>query len=499
MTNLFTSKRSRSFILWMIIICCLLPFIILSFLSVMASDDYTLAMLYRDHSFGKAQGIMYFGWAGRFASTFFSGLFVKSGIMSCYYFIPALTLLFLTWIAFLFLLTSINKHLLGQVFSTGAVALVSFLFFFLDLYTMADIASGIYWFSSAIVYQSAFILFLLLLSCLIRRFYVSGSAYRTLLKDSILMGLVLAIVGSNEVAAVFLILFLLCLIGLSYFYRRTAARVLFVYLAVAVAAGILITFTSGVISVRRHLMNNHTSYMNVLPIIFFRTIAVFFYIMKEPLFWMMAFFLWLLGVKTGANPAATEFPDLFKRKGVLLPGLAITLVLVIGTLTPVLMVSKGSLPPRAMNNLIAMTILCLLALSFVTGARCAALALPLSAVNVPAGWIIIVGGCGLIASSNYLQAWKSVFSGYFYHAVLEDRQHLFMTAKDHHRRTVTIEPYEQAVKEKIHEVFPHGTFETVNEILQESPAAIYYYNEAEDPSPTFLNYYDLGSIIVMKK
>jgi hypothetical protein len=103
-----------------------------------------------------------------------------------------------------------------------------------------------------------------------------------------------------------------------------------------------------------------------------------------------------------------------------------------------------------------------------------------------------------MASANYLAAWKSVFSGYFYHAVLEDRRRIFSAAKEDHQRAVTIPPYEEALTEKIHQVFPHGIFETVNQVLQEQPSAIYYDNEAENPSPTYLNYYGLEKITVEK-
>jgi hypothetical protein len=214
---------------------------------------------------------------------------------------------------------------------------------------------------------------------------------------------------------------------------------------------------------------------------------------------MTAFFLFALGVKTGANPVTAGFLSIFKGRSILIPGLVITLLLVAGTLTPVLMVSRGSLPPRSLNNLIALTTLSLLTILFVTGACNAALAQSLPPVKVSSTMVVIVLGCGLIASANYVEAWKSVFSGYFYHAVMEDRVRLMRTAKENHQRTVTIEPYGEALKKKVRQVFPHGIFETVNEILHERPTAIYYDNEAEDPSPTYLNYYGLDEIIVEKK
>jgi hypothetical protein len=498
MTNLFSVKGRAFLIFWAIIFCCLLPFIILSFFGLLASDDYILEILFRDHSFGEIQSLMYFGWTDRFTSTFLSSLFVKFGIVSRYYFMPALALLFFTWAALFFLLRTINKNILALAFSKTRIIQASFILFFLNLYTMADIASGIYWFSSAIGYQTAFVLLLLLLGCLIRRFYPSHPG-KTLPNDSIAVLLIILIVGCNELVAVFLILFLFLIIALNYFCRRPVPKVLFVYLATAIIMGILITATSGVIPVRQKLMNTHTSYLNVLPIIIFRAIAVFYFILKEPIFWITAFFLFALGTGVGADPVAAGSLNIFKGKSILIPGLMITLLLVIGTLTPVLMVSKGSLPSRNLNNLIALTSLCLLTIFFITGAGNASLAQSLAPVKIPSSLLIIVLGCGLMASTSYMEAWKSVFSGYFYHAVMEDRERLIWAAKVNHQRTVTIDPYEKALRKKIHQVFPHGIFKTVNEILLERPTAIFYYNGAEDPPGIYLKYYGLDKIIVEKE
>lgn len=490
-------KGRQSLLLWIIIFCCVLPFIILPFFGFITSDDYTLAVIYRNNPFSEAQSMMYFGWAGRFCSSFLSGLFVKTGLVEHTYFIPALFLLFCTWVSIFFLLRTINSYLLAQAFPGVDILQASFILFLLSLYTMADIASGIYWFSSAIVYQSAFILFLLLAGCLIRRFYAPPSG-NYLTRDGIILLLIPLIVGCNEIAAVFLLLFLLLIITLNYLYRRYVPKCLFAYFTVAFITGVIITFTSGVISVRHHLMNNNTSYWSVLPIIILRGVGVFYYILKEPVFWVSAGFLFILGIRVGADPATAGIFKNFKGKNILLPALAIMGLLVIGTLTPVLMVSKGSLPLRSLNNLIALTSFCLLAIFFITGA-CYSPSLSLLSVKVSSKVMLIIWGCGLLANTNYLMAWKSVFSGYFYHAAWEDRERQILTAVANHQRTVTLAPFEVILQKQIHRVFPHGIFSTVKETLEERPAAIYYYDETEAPSRIYLLYYGLDKIIVEKK
>ena len=123
----------------------------------------------------EAQAMTYFGWDGRFFSSFLKGVFTTSGIISHYYFLSALLFLLFTWFSLLVLLRTINKYLLSTFFTSETIVYASFILFGVELYTMADIASGIYWFSSVVVYQPALIAFIFLLSCLIRRFYSNPS------------------------------------------------------------------------------------------------------------------------------------------------------------------------------------------------------------------------------------------------------------------------------------------------------------------------------------
>jgi len=103
-----------------------------------------------------------------------------------------------------------------------------------------------------------------------------------------------------------------------------------------------------------------------------------------------------------------------------------------------------------------------------------------------------------MASVNYWEAWKSVFSGYFYHAVLNDRDRQLRAAAEHHSKTGTLAPYDEALKGKIRQIFPHGIFESVNTILLEKPSLLYFYNGAETQDQRYLKYYGLDSIVIKK-
>jgi hypothetical protein len=379
--------------------------------------------------------------------------------------------------------------------ATGSIRIfpAATLLFFLFLYVQADIATGFYWFSAMVVYQTAFVLFLLLAASLIRRLDAPDSLSP---RDLLLFLLILLIVGCNELMAVFLPLFLLSLILACRFYDRSAPRWLWVCMAMAAGMGLLTFFTSGVITYRHKLMNTHTGYLTVLPIIGFQTVAVLYYIFKEPLFWLGAVSLFVFGNRISQNWPSPRALAPFRRKNIFLPGVLTSLLLLVLSLTAFLMGSRGSMPPRTLNNLSDITTCCLLALCFLAGVNQGARR-PFAATPRPSRAIqLLVVVAVTLASVNYLSAWKSVVSGYFHHAVLADRDRQLRAAGLEHRHSTVLVAYDTALREKIHQVFPHGIFETVHDILLQKPPLLFYYDGAGIGDPAYAHFYGLDSIIL---
>jgi len=77
----------KSFLIWICILFCLLPFIILSFFNFIAYDDYEAVDNFSKHGFFQAQQLVYAHWEGRFTATFLCGVFVRLGILTHYYFL----------------------------------------------------------------------------------------------------------------------------------------------------------------------------------------------------------------------------------------------------------------------------------------------------------------------------------------------------------------------------------------------------------------------------
>lgn len=495
MTNLFT-LRSRFF--WPALGVCLLPFVILAFLDNMAMDDYYFYSLYRARGFWGAQHDLYLTWAGRYTSNFITGSLITLDLPGRFPFLPTLLYFVFTFAAIGYVLGSLRPMLPAGFPGQRRIWRGAAVLFVLFLYVQADIATGFYWLSSTTVYQTGFILFLLLIGTILRKFCAPAQGSRRFARVDLLFFLLIALlVGCNEIMAVFLPLLLAVLAGFYYFFSRRLDRWLWLGLVIAVGMGLVIFFTSGVMNYRHHLLNTHTGFFAIVPIIGFRTIEVLFFIFKEPLFWGCAIAFFVLGI--AVSPQLKGPLTLFRVKNIFLPGIAALLSIVLLSLAAFLLASRGSIPLRVLNNLSDVTACCLLSLSFLTGihkgAWLTAPFLPKFAPAVQMAVLVVL----LLASVNYAEAWKSVGSGYFYHAVLSDRDHLLKTAAIGHRHVGIVASYDAALTEKIDRTFPHGVFTTAREWLLQKPTLLVFYDGAAVGDGAYAHFYGLDSVIVMDK
>jgi hypothetical protein len=483
-------------VFWLLVLVGLLPFVIVAFFNSMAADDYLFYFWYRSKGFFTVQADLYHGWAGRYTSAFIIGCFVRLDLPGRYPWLPVLFYFAATWAALWYLCTVLCRNFMPV--SRMHMLQAASILFFLCLYVQADIATGFYWFSSAVVYQTGFVLFLVFVATLIGRI-TSLPVFSV--KDLFLILLIVLIAGCNEVIAVFLPLFLMSIVLACRFYDRSVPLFLWLCVAISIVAGIFIMLTSGVLYVRRPLLNADTGYLRVLPIIGFQTIAVLYYIFKEPIFWLVAILSFGLGVRLSpAGPFGSGgILAPFRRKNIFLPGLLTMVALLVLSLTAFLMASRGSIPPRTLNNLSDLLVCLILTICFLTGVNKSGLPvrafIPRLSPALGLGILIAV----TLSSTNYLAAWKTVFSGYFYHAVLADRDRLLRTAAVEHQHSAIVLAYDAALQEKIDAVFPRGVFKSVQTILQDKPALLYFFDGAGSGDRGYAQFYGLDSIILRQK
>src|SRR5437588_8020229 len=101
----------------------------------------------------------------------------------------------------------------------------------------------------------------------------------------------------------------------------------------------------------RRTMMGHTGYATVIMNILFRVAIVFYYVLKEPLFWACAGACFMLGMRAGVTPAGTKLSHALGSKRYLIPGITGIVLIVLCTLAPILWVTHGSIPYRALNDM----------------------------------------------------------------------------------------------------------------------------------------------------
>jgi len=455
--NNSTAVNKRLFLLfWLVMIVCLLPFVLLSFLNDMAADDFHYYNLYRSHGFWGVQGYVYHTWAGRYTTNFLNSSFVGLDVLHRYYWVPCLSLMAGTWGACLFLVRTVYAVVRTGSEIPGILRLVapaSVVLCVLLLYVQADIATGFYWFSSAIVYQPSMILSLVLMGLLIRRFCLAGSGSVSL--DVLILLMMALLCGCNEMAAVFLLVSLG--VGLVAFWRGFSRSALGLYFGVVLAICILIALTSGVLWVRHKEMNGSNSVLGIVSAVLYQLVVVLFSVFKEPLAWFAGIAVFLFGVRLSGK----DIPMIavLKSKKIFSVGPILLLAVVFLSLMFVMIGSRGSLPPRAINNLSGWVVVGLLVFCFAGGIYRRAqgsgeqgLGLPLVSPVVLATMLLLA----LLSSINYRDAWQSVLSGYFHHAVARNRDRQLTGAGGRHERSVMLVSYLKRSKRRSARCFLTG-------------------------------------------
>ena len=472
---------------WLTAFCCFLPFLILPFLNHPVADDYIYETAYRDRGFTGAQEKLYTEWIGRFTATFIQITFVKFKLVSGFYFLHTILLFVLTFFAFLFTLTRINRFIFNNAHPTRSLIQAALVFLLLNLYVYDDVASSFYWFSGAITYQTPVILFIVLLGLILHRF---NSVERThiILIDILSSIIIILLGGCNETFAITTSLIMFSATVILFYYKSTLKRSFSLYFLVSFLTGIVILSSSGIMG-RQKMMTTDTSYITVFLVILFRISSIFFNILKEPLFWVAGLVIFILGLRNKSRH------PLFSAHQVILTGMIMLIALLMLILTPLMVMTKGAYPPRALNNLILLATICLFIIFFFAGRFSNSLSTFLANYTFSNISIMVILCVAMTTSTCYMNAWKSVCSAYFYNQVMLDRKKKLAEAQKNNQHTITFLNYEAALREKIDHRFPNGTFSSLYSIITQKPTVILFSGDAETIRSSFyLKYYNMDSI-----
>ncbi|MBX3255933.1 MAG: hypothetical protein KF862_17495 [Chitinophagaceae bacterium] len=486
--NRFFITNKIFFLCTAIALLTLLPFVILSFFSHAGADDYLMQGIYEQSGFWQTQKNLYANWNGRFFANFLQILGIKYKLVTSYYFVFSLVLFLLTYFAAFYLVKTLNRFILGNSLSSGQIIQTGFIGLMLNIYLLANTGENFYWYSAALIYQMPVIILLLLFSLLVKRFTATG---RKNVRQDVMICLLLALIaGCNETIAVTMIVLLTVTLLFLYKINSRHLKIAGIYGLVMLAACSIIYLTSGIQN-RQKFMNTETGYLSIFAITGFRAFSVFYYLFREPLFWVAALGCFLQGIRT------VTFPVYLNLKKIAICFLLAPLI-VAGTLLPLMVLSKGAFPDRALNNIIVTAACLVLLLCFLAGQWFTTYQRNERIFSILSSVMPIFFSIALVCSACQVNAWKSVCSGYFYARVLHERDRLFANARQHEQTAIQINTYPEDAAQQVQQVFPHGTFQSLHNICVQKPYSIPFFNEAEEQGAASLYavYYGIDQITI---
>jgi hypothetical protein len=479
-----------STLFWLTAFFCLLPFFTLSFFNDPSSDDYLYSTLYRDLGFAGAQKKLYLEWIGRFTVTFLHISFVKFAVIQQHYYLHTLLLFVFSFCSAFFAFSKFNRYIFDHRYKSHHLAKASVIFLILNLYCYDDVASSFYWFSGAITYQTPVILLFLLTGFVIERIYrVHQKSFLWI--DLLNACLIILIAGCNETFAISIIVLLVFAAVVARYYKSPLQKLFICYAVISLFAGLLIVLTSGILQ-RLEFMPQSRGNFTLVVIVLFRFLFILWNIFKEPLFWASAIFIFFIG--RGINEKY-----FLSLRVTLVRGLIIIFLLLMSILIPLIILTKGTFPPRALNDVILIAMIAFFILAFLAGINSNAVGVEMAKNRFSMLAYTLLFCIIMLSSTNYVNAWKSLLPAYFYHQVLSSRQKQLSEAVMRKERIISIPPFDVELKKSISKLFPDGSFVTLNQLLLQKPSVIITDQQVEDEfSPALLDYYQVDSIRMLK-
>jgi hypothetical protein len=240
--NEFFSKRV------MIIYCILLVFLCLPYLFLFtyihpAGDDFTYAFLGKKSDFLNAWMDEYNLWNGRYFSNF---LVLNNPLTYTHIgLIEYRIILFLIYLTLLFSLFYFFKTFLNKVYTFISCLFLVLLFNLLYLTQMPTLAEGMYWYTGVVTYQLGIIFTLLYLSFFynyINETYLLANKYIHIVS---LITFLFAIIGSNEVLMILILVFHSILLIVVYKKNKKLRRVFSLFFTLISLLSLVVYFAPG--------------------------------------------------------------------------------------------------------------------------------------------------------------------------------------------------------------------------------------------------------------
>lgn len=466
------------------------PLFILPFFNHPGADDYICGYYLNNRNFWEYQSFIYNNWGGRFAATFAGSLFAKGNFLYNHYWLHSLLLLILNITSVFFMLIVINKHILKDEWLKRNIALSGMLFFALQVCSLVEISTYIFWFSSAITYQLPVLLLQFQVGFWILLLHTAKSFLR-LITFLVLPVLIFIINGFNElfivVQAVLLLFVLLA---------GTRSRLPVVFVAVTVMAFVVSTFIvlrSPGIYLRADLINSKGLLTGMVAVAF-HVSETLWSICKSPFSWLAIALAFLYGNDNRERFKQLNWVKTFHRKLWLMP-VSIFLFLIASVGIAVAGLKGGIIPDRYVNGVICIALGWMLFYAFITGTVCRSLQVDLFSQNAK---LLIPVLCffALLGNAYIKDAYKNIISAPLYDTIMDEREAALKEAAMKGHRA-SLKSYNHALEEQLNKNYSNST-QTLYNLVQQKPSFLFFEDDlsTEYSIGTLRNFYKVDDIIV---
>ncbi len=487
-------KRGSILILWLAILLFFFGLCILAFFNHAIADDYYALLWNRKYGFIGYQKYVYLHWGGRYFSNIIASLFSYRRILIPSYYLHTILLLTFTLISVYRLITVINRFMLTNSINFVYRITLSSLICINLFVAYPELSTALFWFSSAVTYQSSVILLLLLISTGIS-WLNSAPKRKPFLFVSLLL-LVIMTNGTNEVGVLFTGIILLITALLN---KEKILEKKFYFLSILVIY--LLSFAITAIAPgnreRMELIGNKSIH---IPVAFvsalFRIFDVYWNIFQSPLFWISFLALFISSINfqdklVGIKKREVNATTIFRLITYWTALLGIVLI-------PILIISNGSFPERAVNLLTAITMIVFFILSCYWGLFIENKNILQIAKHANVGYLTIIAiACCIVANRTSKEILASLVSAKLYSNIMKSREIQMDKGQVEHADSLFFPLIENEINAAVDKSNQKAM---VKEWMKKKPTLLCFQDDMGDSNSRklFQEYYQIKAIKVAK-
>lgn len=459
--NLGNTINSRQVLL----ICAIgfiLPFFVFSFWNHLSVDDYFIAVKQQKEGFWSIQYYYYLNWHGRYISILSTSILVFTDLLYSKTDFIGVYFLTATLLSFFYLLIQINRYLLHHLMSRFTLFIMALVLLIAELNFIPQPVTQFYWFSGAMTYQQPLIFLLLLTGTAIGMFF--SSVHKKIYIGATLF-LLICMQGYNEMLTIWFLLYSTYL-SLIYIFKVPENKRLIIFLmACNYITAVILLLAPG--NFTRSAYFEKSSVLTILGISSAKFLILNWFFLKEPLWWFLLLII-ISNIRMKQILLANSFFALMKE--IKITNLILFYV-AFGVLTyfPILYISNGSIPYRMENAICFLNSLTLMAILFIKSPD---IELRNTSSLIYKSRFILIS-FGIFFTTNVEKVSQTLFSGYFYDKVMEERLSKLHNASLQKSAEVNLDDYNIAVQKVITKYFPTGTRKTFEEVMAQKPTLLF--------------------------